>query len=964
MNDYSLTRHPFHRQAIASFRFLTVLLSLCLFCPFLKADNYDTARTQWVGMQVGVSNNMNDTDVANAVNYVATTANNYWSSMDTASGATYLWSDLSDFSKSSTIDSSFGRLLIMAEAYAQPGNSLQGNSSLASAIVYGLDWLNTNYYNQNTTMFDNWYDWEIGDAKAFMTAALLVYPKLTSTEISNYTAALDHFDPNPAYWYTISGTQETATGANLTDICLAVILRGILGKDSTKITTAESDLDPVFLYVTTGDGFYADGSFLQHSHVSYTGGYGQQLFTDISNLFLLLNTSAWPITDSNAANVWNWVPQSFVPVMFDGGIMDMTEGRYISRCAVWNHNVGQSVVVALMHLANAGASSSEASYLEGLVKEFVTQDTSFVDFRSPCLTSGNSYTDYYGPLGAYDIAGIKAIMNNSNVTAASQLTGDYSFPGMQRAVQLEPGYGFGLSLFSNNISDFECGNGENLKAWYTGLGATYLYNADLHEYNYNYWPTVNPTRLAGVTTDNSTNTPSCNWNAILNSYNWVGGSDVDGLYGSYGMEFTLAPVTGSSLNGLKSWFMFQNKIVALGAGINSTSSGAVETIVDNRLLNSSGDNAFVVNGTSEPTSIPWSATLSNVNWAYLDGNVTNSGIGYYFPLATSLYALRESRTGTWNAINTSGPTSSRTHDFLSLAFEHGTKPTAAGYAYVVLPNQTTTSMASYATNPDVTILENSTSAQAIYDSSINAYGANFWGTTSHTVYDQNGQALFTTSQHASVTSVQTGNEFDVAIADPTQANTGSINLTIGRAANSLISADPQVTVSQLTPTIQLAVNVDGAAGKSFQAKFNFASGCHSGTWCMEGILPSTPDYQHAIEIPSVPSNTNYVASVWIKGTGAVLLKILNGSWGSTITSVQCTASSSWTQCSVPSFSTGSNTQLTYVLQDQYSGGGTVYLDDAFMGVSSGTNVLVNPGFESGNTGWTISNTSEWIIGQY
>jgi hyaluronate lyase len=156
---------------------------------------------------------------------------------------------------------------------------------------------------------------------------------------------------------------------------------------------------------------------------------------------------------------------------------------------------------------------------------------------------------------------------------------------------------------------------------------------------------------------------------------------------------------------------------------------------------------------------------------------------------------------------------------VSLAFEQGTDPTDAGYAYVVLPNQTSASTATYAANPDVTILENSTSAQAAYDASINAYGANFWTTTAHTVYDKNGSAFLTAAQQASVTTVQTGTELDVAVADPTQANTGTINLTIGRSASAVISADPNVTITQLTPTIQLSVNVSGSAGRSFQAKF-------------------------------------------------------------------------------------------------------------------------------------------------
>lgn len=806
--------------------FACMLFLAC--CPSLRADNYDTMRAQWIAIQVGATNDTSDADVSASLSTTASTANTYWTSMNTASGATYLWSDLTDFTKSATIDACFGRLKAMAMAYAQPGGSLQGNTSLAQAVTYGLDWLYTNYYNQNTAMFDNWWDWQIGDAQALMTTALLVYDQLTSTEIANYTAAIDHFDANPSYWHTVSGTQETATGANLTDLCLAVILRGVLGKTSAKITAGESALAPAYLYVTSGDGFYVDGSFVQHTTVAYTGSYGAVLLGDIANLFLLLNNSAWPITDSNAANVWTWVSQSYAPLIYNGATMDMVSGRAISRCGTWDHGTGRGMITSLLRLSY-GASPSEAAYIQGLVKAWVTNDTTWNGYTNPCNGPGSTlpsnpvsvtYNDYYSKLSPFDIANYKSVMNNASITAASALVGNYSFAGMQRVVHLRPGFGFGLSLFSKKISAFECGNGENLQGWYTGLGMTYLYTADLGQYSNNYWATVNPLRPAGVTTDSSTKTPKCAFESYLNTNSWVGGSVVDGLYGSTGIQFTLSPVTGSTLSGQKSWFWFANKMVALGTGINSTSSGAAETIVDNRMLNANGNNALIVNGTAQSTTLGWSSTLSNISWAYLDGNASNSGIGYYFPGTATVYGLRESRTGRWSSVNTGGPTTQYTNNFLSLAFEHGTSPTNAAYAYVVLPNQTSSSMAAYAASPDIVVLDNSTTVQAVVDTSLNAVGANFWTNTSTTVYDQNGAAYLTSPQQASVTTVQNGNELDVAVSDPTQANTGTIQLTIGRSASSIISADSAVTVTRLSPTIALSVNVNGAAGKSFSVKFN------------------------------------------------------------------------------------------------------------------------------------------------
>jgi hypothetical protein len=164
-----------------------------------------------------------------------------------------------------------------------------------------------------------------------------------------------------------------------------------------------------------------------------------------------------------------------------------------------------------------------------------------------------------------------------------------------------------------------------------------------------------------------------------------------------------------------------------------------------------------------------------------------------------------------------------------------------------------------------------------------------------------------------------------------------------------------------------AVDSSGTSGPSNQASATTSgssSNCHAGTWCVKGTLPATANYTSVSEVESAVANSTYVASVWIKGSGSVQLYIDAGNWGANLVSVKCTATSSYTQCTTAPFSTGSNTQLTYILQDSYSGAGTVYLDDTFLGVSGGTNILVNPGFESGNNNWSNSSGATWAIGQY
>jgi fibronectin type 3 domain-containing protein len=156
-----------------------------------------------------------------------------------------------------------------------------------------------------------------------------------------------------------------------------------------------------------------------------------------------------------------------------------------------------------------------------------------------------------------------------------------------------------------------------------------------------------------------------------------------------------------------------------------------------------------------------------------------------------------------------------------------------------------------------------------------------------------------------------------------------------------------------------AKNAAGSSANSAQVSATpsapVGGNTHAGTWAGQGVLPAAPSYNNLSQVTNVAANSTYVASVWIKGTGSVLLYVKAGSWGADIAGAQvrCNATSTWTQVSTPAFSTGANTQLTVIIQDQYSDdpAGTVYIDDTFLGVSGGANTLVNPGFESGAVTW-------------
>ncbi|MEK3916534.1 polysaccharide lyase family 8 super-sandwich domain-containing protein [Paenibacillus sp. FSL H7-0331] len=767
------------------------------------SDEYDTLRLRWFDMLTGGSSiNTSDPDIAAKITIITNNAQTIWDSMDKTVGRTTLWADLNSTTDSSNISLSYSRLAAMALAYSTVGSTLQGNVILRNDLVAALDWMYTNRYNETKTKYNNWFDWEIGAPQQLNNLTVLLYDQLTSTQITNYMNAIEQFSSNPLL---TNGT--TSTGANRVWKAHVVALRGIIVKSSAKITsgtTALSASPSVFAYVTSGTGFYTDGSFIQHSGHPYNGGYGLSLLVYIANHLYMVNGSTWMVSSTTAQNLYKQVYEAFEPLIYNGAFMDMVRGREMSRYNRQTYAAGHLAMMGIVRLAYTAPATDALAY-KRMVKQWLASDTNSIDL-------------FYEDVPIETVVAVKSIMNDSAITPRGELVKHFTYARMDRAVHLRPGFGFGLSMYSNRSYNYESINSENKKGWYTSQGMTYLYNSDADQYSDQYWATVNSYRLPGTTVDTRSRTAS-NGETQFSTKNMVGGTNIAGQYGVSGME--LADY-GTTLTAKKSWFMFDDEIVALGAGITSTDNRTIETIVDNRKLTTAGINALTVNGTAKSPALGWTESMTGVNTIHLQGNVSGSDVGYYFPGGAAVKGLREARTGSWSSINSKDNyynATNYTRNFMTLWFDHGSNPTNSNYAYVLLPNKTSAQTSSYAANSDVDILANTAEVHAVKEKQLNITGANFWSNVSTTVY-AGGQPYVTSSNMASVLVQEAGNELTVAVADPSQVNAGSIVIDLNQSAAQIVSKDSQITVVQMSPTIKLSVNVNGAKGRTFTIKLN------------------------------------------------------------------------------------------------------------------------------------------------
>lgn len=69
---------------------------------------------------------------------------------------------------------------------------------------------------------------------------------------------------------------------------------------------------------------------------------------------------------------------------------------------------------------------------------------------------------------------------------------------MNRVMKREEEFAVGIAMHSYNVGNYEAMNGENLRGWYTGDGAYYLYDKDIDGYD-EYWKNVDMYFIPGTT---------------------------------------------------------------------------------------------------------------------------------------------------------------------------------------------------------------------------------------------------------------------------------------------------------------------------------------------------------------------------------------------------------------------------------------------------------------------------------
>lgn len=776
---------------------------------------------------------------------------------------------------------SFKKVLSMCKAYAAEGGALYQNQDMLKDITNILDFLCGSCYTAKSQT-DNWWTWEIGIPKDLIPALILIYDGLTEEQVMAYTETLYFFQPDPFHEGVINtasthgqGYRE-AQGANIIDCSTTAVGLGALREDNELVYLGMLASSQTFVIQNVEDsaqiaangynsGFYPDGSYLDHIKVPYLGAYGIEFMKGGAKIPSLLAGTPWKYPEQVQDNLESYIVEGFGNGMYKGMMLDCLKGRSVSRPASSNQAAGREAMMIILQIVDSFSQEAKETTLSAL-KAWLEEDEGFIDSL----------------VGAENMAikkKAKEILEDTSIQSNIAPV-HKSYPLMDRVVHRTEDYLFALSMYSERIQNTEIMNDENRFGWHQNNGMTYIYDED-NQYTENYWNTVNPLRLPGTTVvpvNIGTGKPDGSGFAqggdFCSKESWVGGTSI-GNYGVSGMSFSGetqgiagdAPVSyAPDLKGKKSWFMFDDEMVCLGAGItNKNMELPVETTIENKKLRKDGSNQLLVNG--EKTELPVKeanvkelvertadvsgTSFEQVNWAHLEGN-QSVGTGYYFPEEnTEIQVRRGQTTGSWKDVGTFEGES--TENYLEMWVDHGQNPENASYSYVLLPETSAEETENYAQAPKVTILENSSEVQAVRHETLKITGINFW-------QEQGGSIDGITSDKAASVMLQETEQgtVKVSVSDPTMKNKGNIQLTLEEEIADCVQLDENVTCEKTENGAVLTFAMAGTNGAASMAELQL-------------VPPVTPQPEEP-ETPQKPENPEEPSTPEIQETDMLVNK--------------------------------------------------------------------------------------------
>lgn len=617
----------------------------------------------------------------------------------------------------------------------------------------------------------NWYQWVITVPDALLSLCVALYDELPQQLVQRCAEICRHYVPDCMARGPHSNDPEM-TGGNLLLKANSTLLTGILCRDETLLENVRQGVKSVLVYNKSeqfyngcADGFFRDGSYIQHQALAYIGGYGTDLYQNLALFLRVLQGSRWDVRyeDKREKVALDTVFTGIEPFLYKDRVMDMVSGRMIVRSEQSDRARLGTVLNALLPLRGMFTEKEDNIRFDRMMRAYLEQDPErfFSQMKNICSIQI-----------AADILSDPSIRPREDV----QLTKVFT---MDKAVHLRKKFGLAVSMHSARTDGHELINSEGKRTWNIADGMMYLYDQDVRQFEDGFWAAVDPTRLPGITAEHI-DLGEGNGDRSKNIYEWTGGAVLEkegfGAVGCHLCTLALADRlvvrdpprnrrvrTGADVK--KSWFFLEDQVAVLCAGIRSRTGNRVETIVGNRKVSSENVELFADGKKLELPLEHAHSGQASPNCGQLIStkaltlrDESGSVISWVFPKKREVRILKEERTGDWSHQGTSNGIVQAI--FVTILFDHGVNPEEESGVYFLLPGADETQAEAFAENQEIQILKNDEQASAVYQAKSGFTGINFWegGTV----------AGISVNEPASVLLQKQGNQLTIAASDPTQ----------------------------------------------------------------------------------------------------------------------------------------------------------------------------------------------------
>ena len=384
--------------------------------------------------------------------------------------------------------------LTLAKGYTVKGTEYEKNADVLKLVEERLSMGQKYFYNKNCAEHTNWWVWEIDIPMLLNDIFVLMNEDISKDIMKEVMDSGRYFQPDPRYSgnnegaiYTTKLPLRFSTAEHRAETVKVSLIRGILENNKDEIKLALNSLIEAWAYKDDSysldrNGFYRDGSFLHHGSIPYTAKYGNIILREIGEIIHLVRKTEYEKYLLGLKNFYDIIFTSFEPFFFKGGFTDMLNGRGISDYTSHDHKTGHEMLNSLL-LIKEDAPEEYKSKLAELIKSEVEKDTFYKYFEN------EKSPFFYNHMKELLEENIEIKEYKDRLVICNK---------MNRIMRRAENYAVGIAMHSSNIGNYETRNGENIKGWYTGDGAYYLYDNDLEQYK-DYWKNVDYNYIPGTT---------------------------------------------------------------------------------------------------------------------------------------------------------------------------------------------------------------------------------------------------------------------------------------------------------------------------------------------------------------------------------------------------------------------------------------------------------------------------------